>query len=87
MGFFSKPNPARNPPGAEGLAHHRTIQMPNGRDDLPLNRAMGESRSNGAPRIPGHLPGGVPRGGCIQELRVNSDIGVVFPREIRTFGL
>ena len=45
MGFFSKPNPARNPPGAEGLAHHRAIQMPNGRDDLPLKRAMGPSRS------------------------------------------
>ena len=60
MGFVSKPNPARNPPGAEGLAHHRAIQMPNGRDDLPLNRAMGESRSNGAPRSPGPLGGGSP---------------------------
>ena len=41
--FFSKPNPARNPPGAEGLAHHRAIQTRNGSDDLPLKRTMGTS--------------------------------------------
>ena len=62
MGCFSKPNPARNPLGADGFAHHRGIQSQNGRDDRPLNRAMGASRSNRAPRIPGDLPGVPPNG-------------------------